>query len=114
MKYMLTSETIEVCGKTLHRIEALKNFSDVCIGDLGGFVESLDNLSQEGNAWVSGYAWVYGDAQVYGNAQVSGDARVSGFARVFENAQEVPTKVQKFSKFMKRVQERHLKYAASK
>lgn len=78
-KYELTDDTITVEGRTLHRIKALKSFSDVEEGELGGYVEK-DNLDQSGDAWV------YGDARVYGNAQVSGDARVYGDARVSGNA----------------------------
>ena len=63
-KYKLTEETIEFLGRTLHRIEALRDFttSDGAIvhkGEKGGWVESENNLSHDGNAWV------YGDAQVY-------------------------------------------------
>ena len=84
-KYRLTEETIEFLGRTLHRIEALKNFATsdgalVRVGEKGGWVESENNLSHDGNAWV------YGDAQVYGNALVYGDARVYGGARVCGNA----------------------------
>jgi hypothetical protein len=46
-KYELTDETIDVLGNTLHRIKALKNFSDIHKGDLGGFVESEENLSSK-------------------------------------------------------------------
>ena len=35
-KYKLTDETIEVNGKTLYRIEALKDFSNIKKGDKGG------------------------------------------------------------------------------
>lgn len=83
-KYELTDDTITVEGRTLHRIKALKSFSNVEEGELGGYVEKEDNLDQRGDAWVYGDARVSGDAQVsgdarmYGNAQVSGDARVSG------------------------------------
>jgi hypothetical protein len=72
MKYELTDEMIQHSSRTLHRIKALKSFSDVSKGGLGGFVESVGNLSPKGNAWV------YGDARVHGNAQVHGDARVYG------------------------------------
>ena len=48
-KYKLTDETIEVEGKTLYRIEALKEFRDVLPGVKGGFVESEKNLSHEGS-----------------------------------------------------------------
>lgn len=57
-------------GRTLYRIEALKDFADVCKGDKGGFVESENNLSQVYDCWVYGSAGVYGNAKVYGNAEV--------------------------------------------
>lgn len=54
-------------GRTLYRIECIREFckKDVKAGDLGGFVEKEENLSED--------AWVYGDARVYGDAQVCGD-----------------------------------------
>ena len=55
-KYELTDETIEVYGTALHRIKALKDFGNVKKGELGGYVESEHNLSQEGNCWVCGNA----------------------------------------------------------
>lgn len=99
-KYELTSETIETDeGITLYRIKALKDFGNVNKGDLGGFIESEDNLSQEGRTWVydnarvyenaqvSGNACVYENAHVYDNARVFGNAVVFGNALVYENAQ---------------------------
>ena len=80
-KYELTSETKVFLGKTLYRIKALVQFGNVNAGDLGGWIEKEENLSQSGNAWVSG------DASVYGNAEVSGDASVSGNAWVYGNAE---------------------------
>lgn len=77
-KYELTDDTITVEGRTLHRIKALKSFSNVEEGELGGYVEKEDNLDQRGDARVSGDAQVSGDAWVYGDARVSGNARVSG------------------------------------
>ena len=65
MKYKLTDSIQST--RTLHRIEALKDFADVKKGDRGGFVESLSNLSQKNNAWVYDNARVY-DASVYGDA----------------------------------------------
>ncbi len=35
-KYKLTNETLEYNGRTLYRIEALRDFSDVKKGDIGG------------------------------------------------------------------------------
>ncbi len=72
-------------GRTLKRIRALVAIGSlVAAGELGGYIESEDNLSQVyGDAWVSGNARVYGDAWVYGNAQVYGDARVEQRRDIF-------------------------------
>ena len=78
-KYKLTDETIEVEGKTLYRIEALKDFCEIKKGDKGGFIESENNLAHEGNAWV------YDDACVYDNAFVTDDACVCRNACVYDN-----------------------------
>ena len=103
-KYVLTDESIIFNSVTLYRIKAIKSFYTVRVGDLGGFVEGYDNLSQDGNAWVygnarvygnawihgnariSGYAWIHGDARVSGNAHASGNAWIHGDARVYGNA----------------------------
>ena len=55
-KYELTTDTKMVLGRKLFRIKALVSFGNVKIGDLGGYIEKEENLSQEGNAWVSGNA----------------------------------------------------------
>ena len=86
-KYKLTDETIEVEGKALYRIEALKDFCEIKKGDKGGFIESEDNLSHEGNAWVYDDACVYDNALVTDNACVSDNARVYGNSLVYSNAQ---------------------------
>ena len=80
-KYELTDETIEFYGRTLHRIRACRDFvtiagKQVKTGDLGGFVETEENLSHDGMCWVWGNAKVYGNARVYGNAEVYGDAKI--------------------------------------
>ena len=69
---ILEDQYVEVCGKKLYRVQALKDFGGVKAGDTGGYIESESNLSQSGNAWVHGNAWVYGNAWVHGNAQVNG------------------------------------------
>ncbi len=81
-KFQLTTETKVFDGVTLYRIQALKDFSDVKKGDLGGWIEMENNLSQDGNAWVFGDACVFGDAWVFGDACVFGDAWVYGEAEV--------------------------------
>ena len=80
-KFELTAEFVtNVFGKKLFRIKALVAFCNVEKGELGGFIEKEDNLSHDGDAWVSGNAQVSGNARVYGNAWVFGDAWVSGNA----------------------------------
>ena len=85
-KYELTDNTIEYDGKTLYQIKALKNFGNVKTGYLGGYVEKEENLSQEGNCWVSDEARVYDNAKVSGNARVYNDAKVFGNAQIYDNA----------------------------
>ena len=58
-------------GKKLYQIRCTRKCKWAEVGDLGGFVESVENL--DGNAWISGNARVYGDADhcgfdVFGSA----------------------------------------------
>jgi cytoskeletal protein CcmA (bactofilin family) len=112
-KYELTEETRTVDGIVLHRIKARADFGSVKQGDLGGFIQSEENLSHRTGAadedvfcgaWVRGeacvfggalvkdYALVCGDAKVYGNAKISdwamvrGRASIAGHVRIFEHA----------------------------
>lgn len=85
-KYKLTKETIEHNGRTLHRIKALKDFNDVKKGELGGWIEKEENLSQEGNCWVHKFAKVYDDARIYNDAKILGFAQVYGNAKVYDDA----------------------------
>lgn len=97
-KYELLAQATFYGGRELHRIRALRDFGCVKKGDLGGYVQSEDNLSHKGDCWVasdarvydearvSGNALIYNDAEVFNDAQVSGEAEVFGEARVFGNA----------------------------
>ena len=84
---LIATDKTTLSGAPLLQIRALRKFSEVGIGDLGGYVQSEANLSQgSDNAWISGDAQVYGNAQVCGDAQVFGNARVYGDAQVFGDA----------------------------
>lgn len=83
-KYELTTECKEFLGRKLYRIKALTSFSDVKEGDLGGWIEKEENLSQEGNTWVYGNATVYDNATVYGNAMVYGNAEIKKKTHLLE------------------------------
>lgn len=68
------------------RIVALRHFGNVRKGDVGGFVDSHDNLSHDDMCWVYDNACVRDDAQVLNNARVMGDAIVEHNACVRDNA----------------------------
>lgn len=112
MKYRFTGETNEIqLGEstkkfTVYRIQALrelthfkrKNPVSIHAGDLGGWIESERNLSQEGESWIAeeavcfmngrveGDAFVAGTATVFGNACVKDTALVKGDAEIFDQA----------------------------
>lgn len=93
MKYIILEDNI-----LMHKEIALYRIQKVLTGELGGWLESEGNLSQDGECWVSGEAMVYGNAkvcddalvsdsaQVYGSAVVSGSAKVLENSRVFDSA----------------------------
>ena len=73
-KYRFTGETMEYDGIILHRIQALVDFFEVKAGDLGGWIEKEENLSQEGECWV------------YDESKALGDSKISGITFVSENS----------------------------
>ena len=81
-KYELTDKTINHYGTVLHRIKALRSFGIVKAGDLGGFIESEDNLSHDGDCWVFDDAIVKDKAKVLYNATVAHNAQVLDYAIV--------------------------------
>jgi carbonic anhydrase/acetyltransferase-like protein (isoleucine patch superfamily) len=85
-KYELTDESIEYCGHKLYRIKALRSFSNVTKGSLGGFIEKESNLSHGDKCWVYDIAKVFGNALIYDNARVYNTARVYDSARVSGSA----------------------------
>ena len=85
-KYEFTEETIKVLGKVLHRIKAVRDFEFIKAGELGGYIEKEENLSHEGNCWVSNDAAVYGNARVFDDARVFGAAEIRDYAWVYGNA----------------------------
>ena len=71
----------------LHRIRALTDLTeDVLAGMLGGYVESYDNLDQEGRAWISEDAIACENAVVCGDAVLADHAVAKGCAYVGNNA----------------------------
>ena len=63
----------------LHRIRALKDVREgVKAGTLGGYVQSADNLSQDGAAWIADDAICCEDALVAGDACLTEEAIAKG------------------------------------
>lgn len=84
-KYELVStDTQVVAGRKLYRIKALRTFRNGAVqaGDLGGYVESVRNLSETGSAWIFAPAQVMGDAKVKDDAMVAGRSIVHGHATI--------------------------------
>ena len=63
-------ELLNIRDGKARRIIALRDIPryNVKAGDLGGWVESEHNLSQDGDYWVGGNARVDCHARVFGNA----------------------------------------------
>ena len=81
-KYELTDNTSSYKGIVLHQIRALRSFGNVKTGELGGFIESEDNLSHIGTCWVYNSAKVYGKIKLMGTSIVSDEAIVTGNATI--------------------------------
>lgn len=85
-KYKFTDETRQYKGRLLHRIVALRDFSNIQAGTKGGWIEKEENLSHEGDCWVSHEAIVCDKACVYDNAKVAGIAVIEKCGQVFNYA----------------------------
>jgi uncharacterized protein YjbI with pentapeptide repeats len=81
-RYEFTGETEVYAGRTLHRIRALVDIPTVGVaaGDLGGWIESEDNLPHDGTAWVFPAAKVMGTfTRLWGGSFRGGDFRGGTF-----------------------------------
>jgi carbonic anhydrase/acetyltransferase-like protein (isoleucine patch superfamily) len=92
-KYTLLHQDSKIIlGRTLYRIQYLRECGWSSEGGLGGYIESEENLSQSGECWVGENACVFDGAHIEGNAKVYGrswvyqNSIVKGQASVFDNA----------------------------
>ena len=83
---LLKDDTIQLANKTLYRIKAIKNFGGIKAGTLGGYIQSEDNLSHDGNAWVRDNAVVCDKAIVRDSAVICCDAEIRDNAVIRDNA----------------------------
>ena len=86
-------------NRKVYRVKALKNFTTFALdedgkvyakhieaGDLGGYIEKEENLSQFDKAWVDVDAVVFSAAVVYGDAYVGPYSMIGGRARIYGSA----------------------------
>lgn len=90
MKYTLTSAKKDHFLLELYQIKALKNFTrsdgvKVKVGDLGGFVQSETNLSQDGTCWIDDTSIVRGTAKVGEGALILNSSLIKDNAVILGN-----------------------------
>ena len=109
-KFELTTDTKMFLGRKLFRIKALISFGNVKVGDMGGYIEKEENLSQYGNAWVSGDAEVSGDADYATASGFGSECRTTTFFKL-KNSDEIGVRCGCFygtlKEFKEKVKETH-------
>lgn len=80
LKYeLILDDTLEINGITVYRIKALRDFSDVKKGDLGGYIANEGCLSNSGDCWV------YDKSNKVLSCEITGNAIVNGFGSNKDN-----------------------------
>lgn len=85
-KYILLPTDILALGKPLYRIQAIINFNTVTIGMLGGLVQSGENLSHEGDCWITPQAKALHNSRIRGNAWLMDKAMLRNHAELCDEA----------------------------
>ena len=81
MKYELVKESKTMFeGREIYRIRSLKDFNNVTAGDIGGWVCSYNNLSQEGDCWI------YDKAKCLDKARILDNAKMYDNSKMFDNS----------------------------
>lgn len=77
-KYEFYDSRVLKNGTRIYQLIASKSFGDVKIGDLGGWVESDKNLSQDGSCWIDQGCFVLDTAVVTDNSRIKGTTVIYG------------------------------------
>ena len=90
-KYCILEERKGFLNKEVNRIMAMRSFLVrghilVVMGDIGGYVEKEDNLSQKGNCWIDGDSMALDDSKISGDSYLHGHVLTIGNATVSGNA----------------------------
>ena len=87
-KYVkLKDDKIKIDGTTLYRIVAVENFGDVREGELGGYIQTVKNLSQEGNCWIYDNAKAMGNSRMYDNSRMYGNSEMHDGSELHGNSE---------------------------
>lgn len=80
-KYELIYDDYKVISdfSKVYRIKALRNFGDVKIGNIGGYIAKEYNLDHAGNCWV------YDEGMICDNAKLRNDAQLRNYAQIRDN-----------------------------
>lgn len=90
-KYILLQDDYKILddGTKVYRIKAVRDFNNkirtVYAGELGGYVQSIDNLDRYSPAWVFDDSIVCGDAYVRGKSAIIGESVVCDNAFITNN-----------------------------
>lgn len=84
---ILRNDSIDIYGKKLYRIQAIRNFGDIKKGDIGGYIQSQKNLAHDGDCWVYDDAVVFENAKISQDAKIYNNARIYGFAEIYGHAE---------------------------
>lgn len=82
LKQIIALKTFGGTGNSSRHLNSIKcdQYRTIHQGEIGGFIEKEENLSQEGDCWV------FENASVYNDAHVHGHARIYQNAQIYENA----------------------------
>ena len=92
-KYELTDNVRFHRGEKLYQIRALRDFDNVKVGDLGGYVAGEHNLSHDGNCWLAQRSISCGNGRVTENAWgmddtvIKDDGILAGTTRICDRVQ---------------------------
>ena len=78
-KYKILKDDFRIIdGVKVYRIQALKSFANVKKGDLGGFIQSEANLSQQNTCWIYDVSVVKDEVKVLDDAKVFSNSILRG------------------------------------
>ena len=84
---LLEDETIKFEGRTLYRIQALKDFGSVEKDQKGGYIQSEYNLSHEGNCWIHDNAVAMDRSRVLDDATMFDNASMHDSASMYDSTE---------------------------